>query len=186
MKWVHRIVPILIVVMGLGLLYPRFNRKSGDCAVLCREAGTIAMNIPFFESEVVRRYPRIRETPVHLVVFMDPVKDCAACLFEMQEWVQPLRTWNEYGLSLFVPDDTPEEVVQGICEAHGLGPERILKFEKGTPLAQLNRLGVFKVFYSQERRVEWYETGNQTEESYRELAQRIAVRMQAFGEDLVR
>ncbi len=176
------LILVSLVIFGYRLsktLMP--DRAARDHSALLSETeGRIAFDAAAFEKLVIDPFPRVKETPVHLVVFMDPEKDCPVCLYELQEWVGPLAKTSVYGLTLFVPEDVSRDILQGIMKEHALMAENFAYFSRESRLAGFHNLGVFKVVLNQTRGILWFQKGSRYEMEYRAFAEKLEAEIRSF------
>ncbi len=167
------IVPMLLVLKGLSILAYRYV-KARECPHLCQTEAGFTVNESFFEEQVVEKNPRIKNSAKHLSVFMDPSRDCAACLLEMDEWVAPLDGTGLYDLTLFMPDSTPPETIESVLGSFGLPNRMVVLYGPEDEISQFHRFGIFKILYSRSHGIEWYDSGSKNESEYHAFAKRLA------------
>ncbi len=174
--------PMLMVPAGLTILAYKYT-KARECVDLCRTKKGFTVNDRFFEKQVVWKNPQIKNSTVHLTVFMDPITDCSACMLEVDEWMAPLDETGLYNLTLFMPDTTPPETINSFLDGYGLTNQQVVLYGLEDEIAQLHRFGVFKILYSQPHGIEWYEKGSKNEREYRAFAKRLAESLRKVRHD---
>lgn len=175
MKRFQYLGPVLILLAGITLWLYRYHQTKHPSRSFSITEHGIVLDEPLFCKRVAQTYPRIGSTALHLVVFLDPIKDCPTCIGEFSQWVAPLADTEPgiYDLTLFVQAGLSEEELVEFLGLMGLRREHAVVFEPDDPLADFHRLGLFKVVVSQAAGVKWYEPGSRTPEAYRAFGRRL-------------
>jgi len=162
---------MLLAALIYGFRYYRAV-SAPSCSDLCKFSNhTSDLNEDAFRKTVV---PQLKSPNLYnLIVFVDPDKDCLACLFETEYWLAAEDGTDSYTVHFFIPHDSPDERVEGYRDQFLLEDDQILRFDPKGPLAPYHAYGVFKVFYDIDAGVRWYEFGNQDERAQIALAERI-------------
>ncbi len=150
----------LFLTMALVVFAVKIG-KAKVCPDLCLHADGLALNRSFFSKELLDQHPRLRQYPIHLIVFLDLKHDCIAYLYEYEQWVRPLSRYPFYGLTFFMPSHNSPDTIRDFMRTAGLVEEQVQRFNPKDRVAALHRYGLLKILFTQEKQVEWMEPGNE-------------------------
>lgn len=126
------------------------------------------------ETFLERVLPMVKDPRTfNLFVFVNPDKDCLACIFEAEYWLVPIEDYDHYMVHFFIPEEVPEERFRGFQEHYAIAPEQIIRFDRASPISPFNQFGVLKVFYEYGDGIHWFEPGTSDPEKQATFPDRI-------------
>jgi len=163
----------VILVFAIAIYGFRYWHNNFYCKDLCMREGILELNDSVFLTEVIEKHRIVFDKPFQLVVFLDFENDCKVCLFEADTWFQPKYDSDDYDVILFLPQATPQDLIQSFLQEHEVSPGHILLYNPEDKIANFHQFGVLKVLVSQEiNGILWYEQGT-TDRHYERLLNRI-------------
>ena len=146
--------------------------SASHCENLCKYSDhTARLNEKNFRETVVPLLKSPR--PFNLIVFVDPDRDCLACLFETEFWLAPMNGEEDYRVHFFIPSSSPRERVDDYIGQFLLEEDQVIRFDHSSSLSPYHGYGVLKVFYDLEEGVRWFEFGNEGESEQKALMVKI-------------
>lgn len=95
-----------------------------------------------------------------LVVLLDPMNDCPACLQESPHWVEPMSYCLDFNVKLMVPADILEEDLAAFADSLMVPIDLFGRFSEQSLEARAREGEVLKIMYSSEKGMLWSEKGN--------------------------
>jgi len=170
----HVLILSTITLASIGIYGYRYMRDNGAsvCPNLCKKPDeTFELNHTAFIQHVNATAALTR--PYHLLVFVDPDRECLACLFETEFWLAPMAESSDYAVHFFIPNDAPPERVEGYLNAFHIVEDQVTRFDPGSALSAYYRFGLLKVLYHVEDGILWFEGGNQEENVQHQFLTRL-------------
>ncbi len=167
MKKTDVLIISCIILVGVIILVFRISRNKGT------EADTYRFDPEAFYDYVVNPYPMINNGYITLIVFMDPDKDCPVCLSESFEWIKPMEKYPDYNVVLFISQSVSKKAVSLFTMQLGIDKDKVIYYDPTMEISGYHKYGVFKVLYSSEKGVLWYERGSQSPQEYRRFSDRL-------------
>lgn len=142
-----------------------------------------------------RAFSEIIETPYQenlanqmftFLVFIDPERLCPVVMEEMSVWVEPReklgRDVND--LLIFVPSGTRGDDLLARINEHGLDEGNLISFDEEGRERNFSQFGVFKILYSLEAGVQFFEMGNDSEEAFQKLRGKLKAQIEKSQNDI--
>lgn len=107
------------------------------------------------------RKPYFQGTLNHLIVFVDPEKDCPGYLFEASDWVAVNEHLDEslYKVSLFIPETSDPELREAFRSYLGITKSQVFDIKTNSALLGYRGRGLYKVLYNLEKGIIWEGSG---------------------------
>ena len=127
---------------------------------------------------------RLKMQLLTLMVFIMPEGICPITLEEAPYWTRPKFDVSEsiYNTLIFIPKDTDPDMAKNIANSCGLEPHELIPFSPGDPEGLFAQFGVFKILYSQETGVVFFERGSANREAFTNLENSIRTEIAKYKE----
>jgi uncharacterized protein YrzB (UPF0473 family) len=170
-----------ISLFALGILIYGFrvydlHQKSPETLFVVKQEGSETINSKIFEQVLTVPHREILGNQMFtLLIFLDPDRLCPVLLDEVTTWTGP---WEKvgtdvYNVHFFIAEDKIGDEFYAFLYKNGMDESNVTLFDPEGRERNFTQFGVFKIFYSQESGLLFFDFGNDSPDEFKTLKAKI-------------